>query len=649
MANENVNIVIKAVDKTKGALTSVQKGLSAVKSSVFSLQGALLSLGAGAAVKSIITVASEVESLQIRLKFLTGSTTDAAKAFDTMNKFAAQVPFSLADIERASPSLLTVADDVGELNKLLAITGDIAAVSGLKFDEVAMQLQRAFSSGIASADLFKERGVAAFLGFQSGVSVSAEETKNRITKMWRDGTTTAVGATKDLSKSFMGQVSMMEDAWRELKLVVADAGVFEEAGKVIINITKALKDPAFKEGVQVFAKSLVSLFKFIVDNKDALVLVGSIYLGAKIGKAFGVIGAAIGAATAAFIAFNNEIKEFLGFAESDDDGGVAALNRKIASTLEYIGTLEKADGNKAMFAAQAPALKEATRNLNEYQLALSTINEEMLMSQALPKPANPVDVSTNGVTFVDVSGELTKAQELFQLQEQYGYLEQGRIATQNQAIKDAAEAQAAWIYEHNSGKEAIELGLAEAHQQKMLDMTHLYLQKQNAMKKASAAGDIDTLQESGKKVVGALSSQYKWAFDLHKSFAIKDALIDTYKAVSTAMSSAPPPLNYGLAAVALAQGVANVQMLRSTSFREKGGPMAAGSPYIVGERGPELVVPSSASSVVPNDKLGGGGNVTINVTTNDASGFDDLLTRSRGTLLGLMNQALNENGRASLV
>ena len=77
--------------------------------------------------------------------------------------------------------------------------------------------------------------------------------------------------------------------------------------------------------------------------------------------------------------------------------------------------------------------------------------------------------------------------------------------------------------------------------------------------------------------------------------------------------------------------------------------MAAGSPYIVGERGPELVVPSSASSVVPNDKLGGGGNVTINVTTNDASGFDDLLTRSRGTLLGLMNQALNENGRASLV
>ena len=168
------------------------------------------------------------------------------------------------------------------------------------------------------------------------------------------------------------------------------------------------------------------------------------------------------------------------------------------------------------------------------------------------------------------------------------------------------------------------------------------------MQKAAKAGEIDTLEESGKKVVNTLSSQYKWAFDLHKSFAIKDALIDTYKAVSTAMAAAPPPLNFGLAAVALAQGTANVQMLRSTSFREKGGPISSGNPYIVGERGPELIVPNQAANVIPNDQLGGN-NVTINVTTNDANGFDDLLTRSRGTLLGLMNQALNENGRPALV
>ena len=185
------------------------------------------------------------------------------------------------------------------------------------------------------------------------------------------------------------------------------------------------------------------------------------------------------------------------------------------------------------------------------------------------------------------------------------------------------------------------------HEEKMLEQTHQWLSKQSAMKKAAAANDIDTLQESGTKVVGALKGQYKWAFDLHKSFAIKDALIDTYKAVSTAMSSARPPLNYGLAAVALAQGVANVQMLRSTQFREKGGPISAGNPYIVGERGPELIVPRQAGNVVPNDQLGGS-NVTFNIQANDTRGFDQLLQQRRGQIIGMINQAMNDRGQRAI-
>jgi len=42
-------------------------------------------------------------------------------------------------------------------------------------------------------------------------------------------------------------------------------------------------------------------------------------------------------------------------------------------------------------------------------------------------------------------------------------------------------------------------------------------------------------------------------------------------------------------------------------FRANGGPVNAGGPYIVGESGPELFVPSSAGQIVPNMSLGGGG------------------------------------------
>ena len=133
---------IQGATRAKRAITGIGKTASNVKTRIMSMQGALLGLGAGAVLKSIITTASSVESLRVRLKFLTGSTEDAATAFKVMNEFASKVPFSLEDIEKASPLLLTVADDVGQLNNLLEITGDIAAVSGLTFDKTAEQIPK---------------------------------------------------------------------------------------------------------------------------------------------------------------------------------------------------------------------------------------------------------------------------------------------------------------------------------------------------------------------------------------------------------------------------------------------------------------------------------------------------------------------------
>jgi hypothetical protein len=52
--------------------------------------------------------------------------------------------------------------------------------------------------------------------------------------------------------------------------------------------------------------------------------------------------------------------------------------------------------------------------------------------------------------------------------------------------------------------------------------------------------------------------------------------------------------------------------------RAAGGPVSAGSPYIVGEKGPELFVPGRSGGIVPNNQLGGD---TTNVVVNvDASG-----------------------------
>lgn len=47
--------------------------------------------------------------------------------------------------------------------------------------------------------------------------------------------------------------------------------------------------------------------------------------------------------------------------------------------------------------------------------------------------------------------------------------------------------------------------------------------------------------------------------------------------------------------------------------RAMGGPVRAGQPYLIGERGPEIMVPGANGTVIPNHKMGGGGESIVMV------------------------------------
>jgi hypothetical protein len=59
-------------------------------------------------------------------------------------------------------------------------------------------------------------------------------------------------------------------------------------------------------------------------------------------------------------------------------------------------------------------------------------------------------------------------------------------------------------------------------------------------------------------------------------------------------------------------------------FLAEGGPAKAGSPYVVGERGPELFIPGTSGTVIPNDRMGqmssAAGGPNINISYNIQSG-----------------------------
>ncbi len=69
--------------------------------------------------------------------------------------------------------------------------------------------------------------------------------------------------------------------------------------------------------------------------------------------------------------------------------------------------------------------------------------------------------------------------------------------------------------------------------------------------------------------------------------------------------------------------------------KASGGSVQKGQPYMVGEQGAELFIPNQSGQIQQNARGGsGGGSTTVNfnINTVDASGFEDLLVRSRGTI-----------------
>lgn len=77
--------------------------------------------------------------------------------------------------------------------------------------------------------------------------------------------------------------------------------------------------------------------------------------------------------------------------------------------------------------------------------------------------------------------------------------------------------------------------------------------------------------------------------------------------------------------------------IEAIGTRASGGPVSANTPYLVGERGPELFMPSSSGSIVPNHKMGGG--VVISPVYNiDARG-------ATADLQAALPSILKENNR----
>jgi hypothetical protein len=312
-------IQIVAVDKTARVLGSVNNRLKGIGRSTKSLetgfgslQTKILAVGAALGttfgIRKILQVSSEVEQLGLRFQFLFGSVEEGNKAFETLLDFASKVPFTLQEIQQGAGNLAVISENAEELGKNLQIVGNVAAVTGLDFKTVSEQIQRSFSGGIAAAEIFRERGVRALLGFQNGVSVTAAETEARFQEVF--GPNGPFGqATTVLANTYEGVLSMIQDKIFKFTLALGrQGGLFDFAKGILGALDEALtqsettlNDFAATVGQKLIevTKSLVigtarlvdtlsPVFEFVRNGVNNLVKFANVLPGEI--RAFGIIG-----------------------------------------------------------------------------------------------------------------------------------------------------------------------------------------------------------------------------------------------------------------------------------------------------------------------------------------------------------------------
>ena len=147
------------------------------------------------------------------------------------------------------------------------------------------------------------------------------------------------------------------------------------------------------------------------------------------------------------------------------------------------------------------------------------------------------------------------------------------------------------------------------------------------------------------------------AFKAAKAYNIGIALMNTYTGASETLKL-PFPFNIVATAAVVAAGLAQVQQIKAQSFsgRALGGQVRGGESYVVGERGPEILTMGASGRVIPNEKISSAqqvvnktANITFQISTVDARGFDQLLQSRRGQIVTIVNQAMNDRGARGVV
>jgi len=644
---ENIKIELVVVDKTSRALGNVNKQMKGLQTSGLKLTSvlkgagvALAAIGAARLVKSIVSTTARFEDLNDALASVTGSAQAGGEAFDFVSKFATQTQFGVEDLTTTFIKLK--ASGIEPTQDLLTLFTDTAAVTTDQLGSlqaITDLFARTTSGGLGLEELNRlaDRGVPVFRILEEQLGLARLQISE-------------VGKTAEGSKKILNALSKGLRA----DFGGATANVVDNLSTQFSNLSIALKNSAneFGQGLSpVLKDTTAELTSFIENNEETIAALGR--LGGVILQ--GVVKLFIGLAEALgaiviggekLIGFFKEVQKETDhihddFSQLNSDfdstgAGFQAMFRESKPVIKALGDMQMSAEDLGDTVAEA-AEKQANFNnaMGDFEEGVGKTVNELLKEQAIEQAAANRETAIMNRTFPKTDQALktvnkaldTYTDNLEQMLQKYSdaVIISDTLLSATQAFATTAEsALTDVVFGAKTLQEALG-DIGNAIMRELVGGLIRLLVVQPILEKFAKIFGIDMVNGTMKQV----DAQKKLNRELQKEIGLRAILMFFTGGI-------PIP-----------------------GFRADGGPVESGSPYIVGEEGPELFVPNKSGTIVPNNMMpqadsstgspmGGDVNVNFNINTVDAAGFDELLVDRRSTIVGIINSALNQRGKVGV-
>lgn len=275
------------VGDTDGAMRDfgkiAQGNLSKLKSTIFSLQGAIASLGLGMLVKDVFDTGSEVMQLNRAFEAITGSTKGAQAEFAFLRQLADELGMNFYDLAAGYKDVAAAAQGTAMEGKGVrgVFTGivEAGAALGMSAENVKGSLfavSQMISKGKVSAEELRrqlgDRLPGAFQIAARAMGVSTAELDDMLKKgelfvddflprlekeLHKTYGVTARKAAGDAARA----LDKFKESWTDIKLEMANSGFLDDAVSALRSMTESLKDPAVREAMKELASSLGSIIQ----------------------------------------------------------------------------------------------------------------------------------------------------------------------------------------------------------------------------------------------------------------------------------------------------------------------------------------------------------------------------------------------------